>query len=103
MVTPVHKADEIPKAAKVAYVKSQSQTRKHHCHWPGCGKQVPPALWGCKSCWLKLPKRLRDALWATYRPGQEVNATPSREYVKVAREVQNWIHEHYPETLEGTS
>ncbi len=26
-----------------------------------------------------------------YQPGQEVNGTPSREYVAVAREVQAWI------------
>ena len=80
-----------PKAAKVAYVKSQKQTRDHHCHWPGCTKQVKPAVWGCYPHWMKLPKYLRDKIWATFRPGQETNYTPSREYVAVAREVQLWI------------
>lgn len=79
---------------KVDYVLSQRQTRNHHCHWPGCGKQVPPAMWGCKAHWFKLPKRLRDRIWATYEPGQEVDATPSHEYVEVAMEVQQWIREH---------
>lgn len=41
--------------------------------------------------WMRLPKRLRDKIWATFRPGQETNWTPSREYVKVAKEVQLWI------------
>lgn len=76
---------------KVAYVKRQGQTRDHHCHWPGCDKQVPPAMWGCKPHWFKLPAGLRNRIWATYRPGQEVNGTPSAAYLKVATEVQQWI------------
>ena len=76
---------------KVDYVKSQGQTRNHHCHWPGCDKQVPPAMWGCSAHWFKLPKRLRDKIWATFEPGQEVDMTPSRGYLEVAHEVQEWI------------
>lgn len=78
-------------AGKAAYVRSQGQTRDHHCHWPGCGKNVPPAMWGCKAHWFALPKHLRDRIWATYVPGQEVTLTPSREYLAVADEVQAWI------------
>lgn len=84
------------KAAKVAYVKSQGQTRDHHCHWPGCDKPVPPAMWGCKKHWMMLPKYLRDAIWVAFNPGQEVNFTPSNEYLQVAAEVRQWIKEHYP-------
>ena len=82
-----------PLSAKVRYVKSQGQTRAHHCHWPGCTRQVPPAKWGCYFHWMKLPKRLRDRIWAAYRPGKEVNMTPSDEYLQVADEVQQWIRE----------
>lgn len=64
----------------------------HTCHWPGCDKEVPPALWGCQGHWFALPKRLRNRIWATYRPGQEVTKTPSAEYIEVALEVQRWIH-----------
>jgi hypothetical protein len=85
---------------KVKYVKSQGQTRNHHCHWPGCNKQVPPAMWGCYAHWMKLPKVLRDKIWAAFRPGQETNLTPSREYLAVAREVQEWI-EAYKESHIG--
>jgi hypothetical protein len=81
-------------ADKVAYVKSQGQTRKHHCHWPGCEKQVPPAMWGCSTHWFKLPAGLRSKVWATYRPGQEVNCTPSAAYLAVADAVQQWIKEN---------
>lgn len=76
---------------KVDYVLSQKQTRDHHCHWPGCGKSVPPAMWGCRAHWFKLPKRFRDRIWETYEPGQEVDGTPNEEYIKVALEVQAWI------------
>lgn len=82
------------KQAKVSYVKKQRQTRSHHCHWPGCGKQVPPAMWGCYQHWMRLPKYLRDAVWASYQPGQEVNMTPSREYLAVVEEVERWILEN---------
>jgi len=63
----------------------------HTCHWPGCPKSVPPAMWGCKAHWYILPKVFRDKIWAAYRPGQEIDKRPSEEYLKVAKEVQDWI------------
>jgi CDP-diacylglycerol pyrophosphatase len=81
----------IDKQKKVEYVKKQTQFRNHHCHWPGCKKQVPPAMWGCYKHWMILPKTLRDKIWAAYRPGQEKDMRPSRHYLTVATEVQNWI------------
>lgn len=77
--------------AKATYVLSQGQTRLHHCHWPGCDKQVAPAKWGCTEHWFRLPKHLRNKIWDAFRPGQEKTLTPSRSYVSVAREVQEWI------------
>lgn len=76
---------------KADYVRNQSQTRDHHCHWPGCDKQVPPAMWGCKAHWFRLPRALRNKIWATYQPGQETDMTPSESYLAAAREVQEWI------------
>lgn len=76
---------------KADYVRGQGQTRNHHCHWPGCEKQVPPAMWGCKPHWLRLPWALRNKIWATYVPGQEINGTPSEAYLQAAAEVQAWI------------
>ena len=55
---------------------------------------VPPAAWGCRPHWYKLPGYLRRKIWASFRPGQEVSKTPSRRYVEVAREVQEWIAKH---------
>lgn len=85
------------KAAKVRYVKGQGQTRDHHCRWPGCLAQVPPAKWGCYRHWMMLPKYLRDKVWAAYRPGQKVNLTPPRAYLAVAQEVQDYIAQNYPQ------
>lgn len=78
---------------KVAHVKRAGQTRSHTCHWLGCTRQVPPALWGCKPHWFALPKHLRDAIWRTYQPGQETTMTPSPEYLDAADAVQRWIRE----------
>jgi hypothetical protein len=63
----------------------------HTCHWPGCKIEVPPKLWGCSRHWFMLPKYLRDKIWKTYRPGQEITKDPSPEYIAAAREVQHWI------------
>lgn len=76
---------------KVSHVLSSGQTRKHECHWLECYTQVAPAMWGCRRHWFMLPKRLRDKIWNCYRIGQEADGKPSREYVKAAREVQEWI------------
>lgn len=77
--------------SKADYVKSQTQFREHHCHWPGCDKQVPPAMWGCRQHWFQLPQNLRNAIWKHYRPGQEKELNPSSEYLNVARQAQAWI------------
>lgn len=63
----------------------------HTCHWPTCTKPVPPAMWGCKMHWFKLPKYLRDKIWLTYRSCQEITKDPSDEYLLAAREVRRWI------------
>jgi len=59
---------------KADYVRAkirEGQTRGHHCHWPGCDKRVPPAQWGCRQHWFKLPLALRTKIWHAYRIGQE--------------------------------
>lgn len=88
------------RSEKVKHVLKSKQDRDHPCHgqMPGCAGQCTPARWGCRNCWFKLPKYLRDKIWDAYRPGQEVNMTPSREYLDVAEEVDQWIREKYPES-----
>jgi hypothetical protein len=80
--------------SKVKYVLSQRQSRDHTCHWPGCEKQVPPAMWGCKPHWFALPLFLRSRIWQSYRPGQETDMSPSLQYLEAAEAVQIWISLH---------
>lgn len=82
-------------AEKKAYVAKQKQTREHTCHWPDCVKMVPPARWGCRSHWMRLPKFLRDKIWDAYEPGQEVSMSPSARYLEVMGEVERWIEENH--------
>lgn len=70
-----------------------SREPRHTCHWPGCGRVVPPAMWGCKPHWFALPRVLRDRVWAAYVPGQEITKTPSEAYMEVAMDVQRWIRD----------
>jgi hypothetical protein len=82
---------------KADYVREEiakGHDGKHLCHWPGCTRRVAPAVWGCKEHWYKLPLGLRNRVWAAFRPTQEVTKTPSREYVEVAREVQEWCRQY---------
>lgn len=57
----------------------------HTCHHPFCDVHVPPAMFSCRRHWFQLPKRLRDAIWAAYVPGQENRMDPSPAYLQAAR------------------
>lgn len=92
-VPPVLKGGD-PAINKVAYVLRATQTRLHHCHWPGCEKQVTPAMWGCITHWRKLPGDLRSRLWREYEPGQEETSKPSAAYIEAAQAIQQWILEN---------
>lgn len=87
---------------KADHVKSAKQNRPHTCHWPGCGQQVKPAFWGCFYHWNKLPQYLKDKIWDAYRIGQEEDMRPSREYLKVAQEVNEWIQRNFNTTTPQT-
>lgn len=91
-----------PIPPKARYVLSQGGDGKHTCHWPGCARRVPPAMWGCKPHWFALPAGLRAEVFQTFRPGQEITKTPSREYVATARKVQDWIAQHLADKSKGT-
>lgn len=62
----------------------------HECHWPGCGKQVPPKMWGCRPHWFALPSVIRGRILATYVPGQEITKTPSAAYLEAALQARRW-------------
>lgn len=66
-------------------------TGNHKCHWDGCSATVPPSMWGCKKHWSMLPWSFKRDIWSTYRIGQEINKSPSMEYIRVAKEIRTWI------------
>lgn len=78
---------------KKEYVRSTPNidNPNHMCHWPGCQKIVPPALWGCRMHWFRLPPAIRTRIWKTYRPGQEISKTPSDEYIEAVKAALEWI------------
>lgn len=57
----------------------------HRCHATGCLKAVPPEMWGCRRHWFMVPKKIRDEIWRTYRPGQCDDLKPSGAYLRAAR------------------
>ena len=71
---------------------------KHTCHWLGCTKEVPPKMWGCSKHWFTLPRWLRNKVWQTYVPGQEIRKDPSEAYLKIIEEVNQWIKDYQRDT-----
>lgn len=65
----------------------------HTCHAVGCDVAVPPKMFMCKRHWFTLPERLRAAIWAAYRPGQERDKRPSIHYPEVTDECRRYVAE----------
>jgi hypothetical protein len=76
---------------KVRHVLRDRPRDGHTCHWPGCDRQVPPAMLMCRAHWFRLPKALRDGIWRAYRPGQENDKSPSPAWLDAWRAVKDWI------------
>jgi hypothetical protein len=55
----------------------------HTCHADGCKVAVSPKLFMCASHWAMVPHPLQREVWKHYRPGQEVDKKPTREYLAV--------------------
>ena len=53
------------------------ETNSHTCHARGCSKPVPPELLMCLAHWRRVPRPIQRAVWATYRPGQCDDRSPS--------------------------
>ncbi len=63
----------------------------HHCHATDCPYTVPPSMFMCRTHWFSLPKPLRAAIWATYRPGQEDDKHPSDAYCRAAKACVEYV------------
>lgn len=60
----------------------------HKCPAPPCQRQVPPAMFACKSHWFLLPKQVRDDIWDAHRAG-----TASEHIAAMAAAVR-WYEEN---------
>lgn len=63
----------------------------HHCHATGCETAVPPQMFMCRRHWYMLPHCLRQAIWATYRPGQCDDWQISHAYAEAARAAVRFV------------
>ena len=63
----------------------------HTCHATDCPKGVPPEMFMCRTHWFSLPKRMRDAIWRTYRAGQCDDWNITHEYADAAREAVMYL------------
>jgi hypothetical protein len=52
------------------------------CPVPDCGDRIDASRLMCRRHWYRVPKHLRDQVWATWRSGQ---GTHSREHHDVVR------------------
>lgn len=66
---------------------------EHLCHASGCPMAVPPRMLMCLKHWRMVPKRLRDAVWEHYVPGQERRGMPTSEYLEAARAAVQYVAE----------
>lgn len=57
----------------------------HQCHAHACTAVIAPKLFMCRLHWYRLRKAMRDAIWREYRPGQEIDKSPSARYMAVQR------------------
>lgn len=67
---------------------------KHACHALACEVAVPASMFMCARHWRLLPKEHKDAIWASYVPGQEVRRDPSPAYLDAAMAAINWMSHH---------
>ena len=60
-------------------------TKTHKCFAPACRREVPIRQLMCPSHWRRLPFMLRQNLWKHYRYGQEIDGSPTKEYIVAVR------------------
>lgn len=56
----------------------------HRCHARDCHTAVQPELLMCLMHWTMVPRTIKRAVWAHYRPGQCDDKDVSREWLQAA-------------------
>lgn len=58
----------------------------HKCEYPECVHMVESARLFCGRHWAKVPKPLKDAVWATYMARRRMALRPGYEDAKLAHQ-----------------
>ena len=66
--------------------------RRHFCPYPGCEVAVSRSKLGCPVHWRILPQHLKSAIYANYKPGQNI-LTASPAYLDALQTVLDYWHE----------
>lgn len=66
-------------------------TIPHTCHARGCDERTPRSMFMCRRHWFMVPKRMRNQIWATYVPGQELTMDPSPQYLVATRKAIDYV------------
>jgi hypothetical protein len=54
------------------------------CPVRGCGDQIDPSRLMCRRHWYRVPRQLRDQVWATWRSGQGALSREHQDAVRTA-------------------
>lgn len=54
-----------------------------HCHVPRCNK-IDPSRLMCRGHWHRVPKQLRDRVWATWQSGRGTSSSEHQSAVSLA-------------------
>jgi hypothetical protein len=55
-----------------------------HCHVPHCNEQIDPSRLMCRRHWYRVPKQLRDQVWATWQSGRGTLSSEHQSAVRMA-------------------
>lgn len=85
---------QIAPGVTITYLVDKPEIVNHHiCAWPECQDKIY-GLFACAPHWRQIPRKLQRKIWRAYEIGQEVDMSPSVEYLNVVDEVQEYIKEH---------
>ena len=62
-------------------------------HCPRCDVMIPRGRLACRRDWYALPGTIRDAINATYTPGQDL-LTATAEYLDALKDALAWYRDH---------
>jgi hypothetical protein len=55
-----------------------------HCQVPRCEEQIDPSRLMCRGHWYRVPKQLRDRVWATCQSGRGTSSIEHQSAVRLA-------------------